>query len=46
MYLFLSVLAEGTGSTKALLGRELDLLKEQQGGLVAGCEKQGGVGVR
>lgn len=31
--LFLCVLAEGTGCTKALLGKELDLLKEQRGGL-------------
>lgn len=44
--LSLSVLAQGTGSTKTLLGKELDLLKEWKGGLVAGYEGQGGVGVR
>lgn len=35
----LSVLAKGTGSTEAQMGKELDVLSGQEGSLVAGREE-------
>lgn len=46
MSLFLCVLAKGTGSTKAQMGKELDVLSGQKGSLVAGREEPKDIGVR